>query len=363
HGLEPEPARRPPLTGTVLMTGGTGALGRLLARHLVTRHDVRHLVLLSRRGPDAPGAADLTAELTAHGARVEVIACDAADRAALERVLAAIPAPSAVVHTAGVVSDATVGTMTPRRLDKVLRPKVDAALNLHELVRDPDCAFVLFSSVAGLIGNAGQANYAAANVALDALAHRRRGLGLHGVSLAWGLWEDEGGMGSTLSTADLNRVRRTGLAPLTHDQGLALFDAALAAGDAVLAPVRLNEAALTGDVPPVLADLAPARTGERTATDALRRRLADLPEAERDQAALEFVRAEAAAVLGHDGPADVDPGREFGAAGLDSLGNLELSRRLSSATGLRLPATLTFDHPTPAGLATHLRRLLEDTES
>ncbi|MFC4907594.1 type I polyketide synthase [Actinomadura gamaensis] len=359
----PPAPKRTTLSGTVLLTGGTGALGRVFARHLATRHDVRHLVLLSRRGPAAPGAAELVAELDALGTRAEVIACDAADRAALERVLAGIPAPSAVIHSAGVVADATVGALGPRGLDRVLRPKVDAALNLHELIGDPDCAFVLFSSVAGQIGNSGQANYAAANVVLDALAHRRRALGLHGVSLAWGLWADDGGMGSALSAADLNRVRRSGLAPLAHEQGLALFDAALARDEAVLAPVRLDEAALAGDgVPAVLADLAPARAEHRTATatDALRRRLADLPEAERDLAALEFVRAEAAAVLGHDGLDDVAPDREFGAAGLDSLGNLELSRRLSAATGLRLPATLTFDHPTPAGLARHLRRLLQD---
>ncbi|MCP2342710.1 type I polyketide synthase [Actinomadura rupiterrae] len=357
----PPAPKRTSLSGTVLLTGGTGALGRVFAHHLVTRHDVRHLVLLSRRGPAAPGAAELVAELEGLGARAEVIACDAADRAALERVLAGIPAPSAVIHSAGVVADATVGALSPRGLDRVLKPKVDAALNLHELIGDPDCAFVLFSSVAGLIGNSGQANYAAANVVLDALAHRRRALGLHGVSLAWGLWADDGGMGSGLSAADLNRVRRSGLAPLAHEQGLALFDAALARDEAVLAPVRLNEAALSGDdVPAVLADLAPARAERQTATDALRRRLADLPEAERDLAALEFVRAEAATVLGHDGLEDVDPDREFGAAGLDSLGNLELSRRLSAATGLRLPATLTFDHPTPAGLATHLRRLLQE---
>ncbi|MGW2329890.1 type I polyketide synthase [Streptomyces sp. NPDC001700] len=363
----PPPPGRTSLTGTVVITGGTGALGRLVARHLVTRHSVRHLVLLSRRGPDTPGADELTAELTALGARVDLIACDAADRPALERALAAIPAPSAVIHTAGVLSDATVDTLTPRRLDAVLRPKADAALHLHELIRDPDCAFVVFSSVAGLTGNAGQANYAAANAVLDALAHHRRTLGLRGTSLAWGLWESEGGMGSELSATDLTRIKRSGFAPLGHDQGLTLFDAALAGDEAVLAPVRLNESALTGslagNIPSVLADLAPAATPRPTATDTLRARLATLPEAEHDEAALEFVRTAAAIVLGYDSPDDIDPGREFHTIGLDSIGNLELSRHLSAATGLRLPATLTFDHPTPADLATHLRRIVQESAS
>nr|ACO94486.1 polyketide synthase type I [Streptomyces sp. MP39-85] len=359
----PPPKGRKSLTGTVVITGGTGALGRLFARHLVTRHDVKHLVLLSRRGPDAPGAAELVAEIDELGARADVIACDAADRPSLERALAGIPAPSAVIHTAGVLADAAVGTLTPRGLDKVLRPKVDAALHLHELIRDPDCVFVMFSSVAGLAGNAGQANYAAANAVLDALAHHRRTHGLQGMSLAWGLWESEGGMGSDLSAADRNRMKRSGFAPLGYDQGLALFDVALSGDDAVLSPVRLNEAGLTGDIPPVLEELAPARTGRHGVTDTLVSRLADLPEDERDAAAVEFVRAVAATVLGYDSADDIDPDREFGEIGLDSIGNLELSRHLAEATGLRLPATLVFDHPTPAGLASHLRRLLQESNS
>ncbi|RLL68249.1 type I polyketide synthase [Streptomyces sp. Z26] len=359
----PTPARSTTLTGTVVLTGGTGALARAVARHLVTRHEVRHLVLLSRRGPKAVGADELTAELTEHGARVDVVACDTADRDALEAALGRFPAPSAVFHTAGVMADVAVDTLTPHGLDRVLRPKADTALHLHSLIQDPECAFVMFSSVAGLTGNPGQANYAAANVVLDALAHHRRALGLRGLSLAWGLWESDGGMGSELSATELSRIKRSGLSPLTQEQGLHLLDAALASDEAVLSPIRLSEAGLTGDMPPILAELAPARSDRHDPADSLVGLLAELPESERSAAAVDFVRAAAAAVLGFDGPDDVDADREFSAVGLDSIGNLELSRSLAKSTGLQLPVTLTFDHPTPVDLAAHLRRLLQENES
>ncbi|MFL1899018.1 type I polyketide synthase [Streptomyces tauricus] len=357
-------ARRPDTGGTVLVTGGLGALGALVARHLVRRHGVRRLMLLGRRGPATPGAAELAAELTELGADVRVVACDAADRAALERVLASVPDRhplTTVVHAAGAVDDGTVAELTPRKVERVLRPKINAALNLHELTR---CDLILFSSVSGLIGSAGQAAYAAANTFLDALAHRRRAVGLPGVSLAWGLWAD--GMGAELGTADLARMRRNGLAPISAAQGLALLDAAVSRTEPALVPVRLDDAALrdgAGFLPDLLRDLAapaPAGTpaGRPAGAEALRERLAGLPAAERDAAVLEFVRAEVAAVLGHRASDTVDPGLEFREIGLDSLTNLELNRRLATATGLRLPATLSFDYPSPAELAGHLARRL-----
>ncbi|PSM40184.1 hypothetical protein C6Y14_25975 [Streptomyces dioscori] len=357
-------ARRPDTAGTVLVTGGLGALGALVARHLVRRHGVRRLVLLGRRGPATPGAGELAAELTALGADVRVVACDAADRTALERVLASVPDRyplTAVVHAAGAVDDGTVTELTPRKVERVLRPKINAALNLHELTR---CDLILFSSVSGLVGSAGQAAYAAANTFLDALAHRRRALGLPGVSLAWGLWAD--GMGAELGTADLARMRRNGLALLTAAQGLALLDAAVSRTEPALAPVRLDDEALrqgAGSLPELLRDLAApvsgtAPAGRPAGAEALRERLAGLPVAERDAAVLEFVRAEVAAVLGHQAPEGVDPGLEFREIGLDSLTNLELNRRLATATGLRLPVTLSFDYPSPAELAGHLARRL-----
>jgi acyl transferase domain-containing protein len=369
----PGPAARPgghwDCEGTVLITGGTGSLGTLVARHLVRQHGVRQLLLLSRRGSAAPGAAELEAELTELGAQVRVVAGDAADRAGLQAVLAQIPAAHplvAVLHCAGVVADGTVTGLTPARLEQVLRPKVDAALNLHELTRHlPGCELVLFSSISGLLGGAGQANYAAANAFLDALAHRRCAVGLPGVSLAWGLWGD--GMAGGLAAADLDRIARSGLAAMSVTEGLALLDAALGRSEPVLVPVRLNEAVLgtsAATLPEILADLVPdgpaarPRAGQADDAKAFRAALVQLSAADREATVVEFVRAHVAAVLGHSGPDAIDVERDLVEAGFDSLTNLELGRRLAAATGLRLPSTLSFDHPTPAELGRHLARLL-----
>ncbi|EOD64145.1 SDR family oxidoreductase, partial [Amycolatopsis vancoresmycina] len=247
--------------GTVLVTGGTGALGALVARHLAAEHGVRHLLLAGRRGPDADGAAELVTDLAAHGARATVVACDVADRGALEDLLARIPAEhplTAVVHAAGVLDDGVVPALNAARLDTVFRPKADAAWHLHELTRERDlAAFVLFSSAAGTVGSPGQAGYAAANAFLDGLAHVRRAQGLPAVALAWGAWQAGGtaGMADRLGDADRERLARRGFRALSEEDGLALFDAGLRSADAVLVPMNLDRPAGEA-VPPLLRALA-----------------------------------------------------------------------------------------------------------
>ncbi|MER5811068.1 type I polyketide synthase [Streptomyces sp. NPDC002033] len=362
---------------TVLLTGGTGELGRLVARHLVTEHGVRHLLLAGRRGPAAEGVDALVAELDAAGARTTVVACDVSVREDVRALLAAVPAEhplGAVVHLAGTVDDGVLASLTPERLDAVLRPKADAAWHLHELTRDLDLtSFVLFSSASGTFGGPGQANYSAANSFLDALAQHRRAAGLPALSLAWGPWA-EGGMTGRLDENDVRRFARSGMTPLQAARGLALFDRAGAADRAVAVPVGLDPGVLagrTGEVPPLLRALvrrpqrpAAARQdspGESAAS--LRRRLTDTPGPERDTVLLDLIRGQAAAILGHASPNDVDVSRGFLDIGFDSLTAVELRTLLNRATGLRLPATLVFDHPTPEALAAHIRgELLQEEE-
>ncbi|WP_432004296.1 type I polyketide synthase [Streptomyces sioyaensis] len=351
--------------GTVLVTGGTGGLGGLVARHLVAEHGVRHLLLASRRGPRAPGVDVLREELTALGAEVTVAACDTADREALRGLLGSVPPRhplTAIVHTAGVLDDGVLSSLTPERLDAVLAPKADAVSTLHELTRDEDlAAFVVFSSVAGMFGGSGQGNYSAANAFLDAFAQARNGEGLPATSLAWGPWAPGAGMTGELTDADLTRMARGGMLPFTAEQGMAAFDAALGTAEAVYAPVRLDHAALRAphSAPPALLRALVTGSARRSAASAspgdaaesLRTRLAALPVAEREPAVLDLVRTQAALVLGHAGPEAVEPARDFRGLGIDSLTAVELRNRLGAATGLRLPATLVFDYPSPVALA------------
>ncbi|WP_409490914.1 SDR family NAD(P)-dependent oxidoreductase [Amycolatopsis sp. cmx-11-12] len=338
-------------SGQVLVTGGTGALGALLARHLVRQHGVRDLLLVSRQGPDAPGAAELREELGA-----EIVACDVADRDALAALLAEHPV-SAVIHTAGVLDDGVIESLTSEQVDRVLRPKVDAAWNLHELT-DNLKAFVLYSSVTGILGAAGQGNYAAANTYLDALAHHRHAQGLPATSLAWGLWEQTSGMTGRMADVDVRRMARTGLLPLTTDAAMEAFDLAVSAGDPVFAVTTVDTVTLRAradDVPAMLSGLVkrPQRRAKAAAASPLAE-LAGLAPEEREEALVGLLREQVADVLGHADAEGIDARRAFQELGLDSLTAVELRNRVASVTGLRLPTTLVFDHPSPVALAAYL---------
>jgi acyl transferase domain-containing protein/acyl carrier protein len=356
--------------GTVLVTGATGGLGALLARHLAGERGVRRLLLASRRGPEADGAGELRGELEEIGCEVRIAACDVCDRGQLEELLASIPREwplRAVVHAAGVLDDGVVSSLGGERLRRVLAPKVDAAIHLHELTREIEgCELIFYSSAAGTIGGPGQANYAAANAFLDALAAHRHANGLRATSLAWGAWASPTNLLNGLDGSGLEhyleQIRaRLGLLPFAPADGLALFDAARAAERPLLLPWRIDMAALraradAGVLPVLLSSLvhAPARGAEGSG-ESLRAKLESAAEPERQAIVLELVARHAAAVLGHASPDAIDPGRAFRGLGLDSLGAVELRNRLERATGLRLPATLVFSYPTPLALASYLR--------
>ncbi|GHE61891.1 type I polyketide synthase [Streptomyces capitiformicae] len=377
---------------TVLITGGTGALGAELARHLVTSYGVRHLLLTSRRGPEAPGAEELRITLEELGAEVGIVACDTADRAALAEVVKGCrPEPGAVVHAAGVLDDGVLAALTPERMAAVLRPKVDTAWHLHELTRDLELsAFVLFSSASGLLGRAGQANYAAANSFLDALAHHRTAQGLPAISLAWGPWEHGGGMAAP-HLREQPRSPETGgdlLRALSTEQGMALFDAAMREGVPVAAPILVDRAALRAaqsprPLPPLMrgpvrrrrpvAEAGQTAVGsgpgqqpgepELLEPGAWRQVLAELPAARREGALAELMREDVAAVLGYPSADALPVGKTFDELGFDSLMAVQIRNRLSLALRLRLSAAVIFEHNTADGLARHVLGLLDLPQS
>ena len=423
----------------VLITGGTSGLGAEAARHLAAHHGVRELLLLSRRGPQAPGIAELVGELAQRGAHATVLACDVGDRAQLAQALDDAGPIDAVVHAAGVLADGVIQSLTPAQVDEALAPKLDAALHLHELTAGLDLrAFVLFSSAAATFGAPGQGNYAAANAFLDALAAHRRARGLPAVSIAWGLWEQATGMTGELGPADRARIERQGVRPLSTAEGFELFDIATGisqpvsiqpvqpasvppapvqpapvqptsvppapVGPAAVQPVHVGLApvppalvavplhlealrgkASAGTLPALFGGLVGAGSGAGSAAgsgaglrgssaagsaagsvagvagspapgvdSSLGALLRAVPEWEREELAIELVRAETAGVLGHASPQAIAPERAFKELGLDSLTALELHNRLQDATGLRLPSTVAFDHPSPAVLGRHL---------
>jgi 4-hydroxyphenylalkanoate synthase len=365
--------------GTVLITGGTGMAGGELARHVVSAYGVRHVVLVSRRGSRSKSTAELTLDLARAGAQVQVLACDVADRRSVVEMLAQLqrrcPPLRGVIHAAGVLDDAVITSLTPDRVDTVLRAKVDAAWNLHELTRDLGLSmFVLCSSIAGTVGAAGQSNYAAANAFLDGLAAHRHAAGLPGVSLAWGMWARSSAMTAHLSSRDLARLNRGGVAAMTTEQALELFDAALAVNHPVVVAARLDRAALdararNGELPALFSGLArpPRRRSVEDVVDAtesrsaLAERLHALPPDDQHGVLVEMVCLQAAAVLGHPAPEEIDPDTTFKALGFDSLTGVELRNHFKAATGLALSPTLIFDHPTPTAVADYIGRQLAES--
>ncbi|HEU5271686.1 MAG TPA: beta-ketoacyl reductase, partial [Jatrophihabitans sp.] len=355
-------------SGTVLITGGTGGLGALVAERLVTEHGVRSLLLLSRSGPAAAGVAELVERLAGLGAEVAVEACDVADKAALAQAIGDRKL-SGVVHAAAVTADAALAGLGAEQVAVAFGPKVDAAWHLHELTADADlAAFVLFSSLAGLVGTAGQGNYAAANGFLDGLAEHRRAAGLPATSVAWGLWDVATGLTGQLGDADRARLARSGVAPLSSEHGLAMLDAVLTStSGAVLAGAAWDNAGLrkraeSGRLAPVLRNLVrlPRRAGAATAGSSLDlvTQLARLDEPAGRQLISELVRGQVASVLGHGDAGGVPVDRTFSQLGFDSLTVVELRNRLDAATGLRLPATLAFDYPTVSALSEYVHQTL-----
>ena len=352
-------------SGTVLITGGTGSLGSLLAGHLATAHGARNLLLVSRSGMAADRLAELRAGLP-DDTRVQVVACDVADEAALARLSGeAQPPLSAIVHAAGVLDDGVLGALTPDRVATVFRPKVDAAWHLHELAeRAGITSFVLFSSITGQVGSPGQGSYAAANSFLDALARYRTARGMPALSLAWGPWGHGTGM-----AADL--IDTGPLTPLSAEDSLALFDSALGAGTDVLAPILVNRRKLGPSrmpVPAVLQAMVRTTRSGGTASDtvtgpsAWRARLARLPVNERLAEMTTLVRSEAADILGYSEASAMPSGQTFGSLGFDSLGSITFRNRLNAATGLRLPTTIAFDVPTLEKLGAYLLDLLTERQ-
>ncbi|MFT2016583.1 SDR family NAD(P)-dependent oxidoreductase [Streptomyces sp. 796.1] len=353
--------------GTVLITGGTGTLGALVAEHLVRTGQTRHLLLVSRRGEQAAGAGELAERLVELGGQVRIVAADVTEPAAVAELLAGVPAEhplTGVVHAAGVLEDAVLTSQSADALARVWDPKATAAATLHAATAGLELRlFVLFSSTAATLGSSGQANYAAANSFCDALAAHRQALGLPGVSISWGLWGDASGMTGHLDEAALERMARSGIHPMSAERGLGLLDAAVAHGAPHLIAMDLDVRALAGQpaltLPAPLRGLTGGAAARRTAAASQpltdwAGHLAALTAAEQHRVLLDLVLTHAAAALGHADPGRIQTERGFLELGFDSLTAIELRNRLGSVTGLRLATTLIFDHPNPVALAAHL---------
>ncbi|MCV9879626.1 type I polyketide synthase [Brenneria izbisi] len=367
HTDQPEnPCRNLNPDGTVLITGGTGALGKVIAKHLAEHHGIRHLLLASRRGKNAPGANALLKDIAKLGAQAAIVACDIADMSAVASLLDAIPTAhplTAVIHTAGNVDTATLKTMSAEQIDNVLQSKAISAWHLHQITQHHDlAAFVLYSSAVSILPQKGQGNYAAANAFLNALAHHRRHQGLPATAMAWGMWAERSEMGEQLGDGEIKNIIATGQIPLSRPQGLAFLDAVVGTNmvnhPPLLIPARLNLEALReqGDIP-LLAEVRPRRAASRGSLSSSRQ-IADMPEKERLPYLLNVIIQYAGEVLSHSDPKSIRSDVEFITLGFDSLTSVEMGSRLSQTFGVRIPATAIFDHSTPQALAQFLLNIL-----
>ena len=351
---------------TVLITGGTGAIGRMVARHLVTAFGARHLLLMSRTGPATDGMDAFRDELAAEGVTVDVVACDVADAEALADVLAGLPQQhplGAVLHLAATLDDATLQSLTPEHIESVLPAKVDGAVHLDRLTAGLDLSmFVLFSSAAGTFGAPGQANYAAANTYIDALAQRRYHRGLPATALAWGWWSEVSANTSTLDEKDRARLTRIGIVPMRTDDALAMFDAAIDSGLPHVVPIGMNlgllrAAAAVTELPPLfraVLHLRPRATTQMGDANELTKRLIGLDPAQQHSFMVDMLAVPIAMVLGFSSPTEVTADREFHEMGIDSLSSIELGTHLRAITGLKLSNSVIFEYPTVSLLARHV---------
>ena len=361
--------------GAVLITGGLGALGGYMAKWLASTHDVEDLVLTSRRGLKTPEVDALVDQLAELGAKVTVVACDASDRDSVASVMSLFGEDRplrGVIHAAGVLDDGALSAMTPERLEKVFQPKLDGAWHLHQMTQDLELDFfVMFSSIAGVMGSPGQGNYAAASAYLDALAHLRRARGLAATSVAWGPWES-GGMATLLSEVDLARFARMGLDALAQEESVELFERAVKGGRALTMAAALDVNRLQhtyeeqGGIPPLFRSLMRANAGGRAqgakgggGVD-LRRLLGETPPDEQNAVVLAMVREETARTLGFASPEDVDINLPLQDIGIDSLTAVLMRNQLADTTGLALPAKIAFDHPDLKALSTFLLTKLQE---
>ncbi|MFD2495106.1 type I polyketide synthase, partial [Amycolatopsis jiangsuensis] len=358
---------------TILLTGGTGVLGTHIVRWLAGNGATR-IVLPSRRGPAAPGMPELTAELAEQGVELFPAECDVADRAALESLVSRIrhsgPPIRSVIHAAAQIGLGSLDETTLADFADVVGAKAAGAAHLDEIFRDDDLdAFVLFSSIAGVWGSGDHGAYAAANAFLDALAARRRAGGRTATSIAWGVWAAANPWDTdrTIEGIDNDQLRLRGLPLMDPELAFTALQHTLDHDETTLTVAHVDWSRFvpvftSTRARPLLDDLPEAQLSGQagavaeTAGSDLVRRVAAAADGER--VVLDLVRAQVTVVLGHTAPDAVAPGRPFKELGFDSLTAVELRNKLTAATGIRLPATMVYDHPSPAALARYVHAQL-----